>query len=288
MTLFGPSGNSQNFFDAGHNTSEESAKWVKDMGLDAFEYPFGHGVTLSEEKAFCIGAAFKENGIVLSAHAPYFINFSNPDEEKISNSVKYVLQTANILRIMGGKRIIFHPASQGKDTRENAFFRAKENFKRLTDAIYSSGFEDMIFCPETMGKMAQIGTVEEITELCKTDKIYIPTVDFGHVNSREQGSLKCESDFVSRLSYMTEQLGRDKMSRFHVHFSKIEYSCKGEVRHLNFDDEKYGPDYEPFIDSIIKLDLKPTVICESAGNQDKDALRMKEYYSEKLGSQNLL
>ena len=129
-----------------------------------------------------------------------------------------------------------------------------------------------------MGKLGQIGTIEEITEFCKIDKIYIPTVDFGHVNARENGSLKTEKDYFDRLSYMVDQLGYEKMKHFHIHFSKIEYSQKGEVRHLTFEDTVYGPNFDPLAEALKKLGLEPVVICESAGTQDIDALNMKKIY----------
>ena len=136
----------------------------------------------------------------------------------------------------------------------------------------------MLFCPETMGKTAQIGTIEEITDFCKVDKCFIPTVDFGHVNAREQGSLKTVDDYKSRLEYMIENLGEEKMKHFHVHFSKIQYSAKGEIRHLTFEDTEYGPEFEPLAEALILLKLEPTVICESAGTQAEDAMAMKEIY----------
>ena len=278
MILFGPSGNSANFSDAGLKTSEQSATWVKNMGLDAFEYSFGRGVLMSEERALSIGKAFAENNVQLSVHAPYYINFANTDAEMIDKSIGYVINSAEMGRLMGAKRVIIHPASQGKDKRELALARTVDNFKRLTDVIYSLNMQDVIYCPETMGKLAQIGTIEEIVEICKVDKIYIPTVDFGHVNAREGGSLKTKNDFVERLSYMIDGLGYETMKHFHVHFSKIQYSAKGEIRHLNFDDEVYGPNFEPLAEALIQLKLEPVIICESAGNQDRDALYMKNYY----------
>ena len=144
--------------------------------------------------------------------------------------------------------------------------------------IYQEGLDDLIFCPETMGKLAQIGTIEEITHFCKLDKIFVPAVDFGHVNARENGSLNTEEDFTSRLQYMIDGLGFEKMKNFHIHFSKIEYTLKGEVRHLTFEDQVYGPDFTPLAKSLKKLGLEPFVICESAGTQDIDAVTMQKIY----------
>ena len=147
MIKFGPSGNSESFFAAGYSHTEEAASYVKDMGLDCFEYSFGRGVRMGEEKARSIGKAFADEGVELSVHAPYFINFANPDDEMAAKSYGYVLDSAKMCRAMGGRRIVFHPAAQGKDTRETAVSRAEDRLKMLRDYIYLNGMQDMMFCP---------------------------------------------------------------------------------------------------------------------------------------------
>ena len=278
MIKFGPSGNSNAFFDAGNTKSEQSALWVKNMGLDCFEYSFGRGVNMSDEKAMELCKIFKDNGIEISVHAPYYINFANPDDEKAENSYNYVIDSAKKVKLLGGNRVVFHPASQGKQEREEAVSLTEKRLNILAEKIYKNGLDDIMFCPETMGKLGQIGTVEEIARFCKLDKVFVPCVDFGHVNAREQGSLKTEEDYESRLNYLIEQVGLDKMQRFHVHFSKIEYSAKGEVRHLTFEDEIYGPEFPPLAKVLKKLKLEPYVVSESDGTQDKDAQTMKKIY----------
>ncbi len=278
---FGPSGNSIAFSESGNKSSEQSAVWVKNMGLDCFEYSFGRGVNLSVDKACSIGEAFRNAQIEISVHAPYYINFANPDDQMVAKSYEYVLDCARVCKLMGGKRIVFHPASQGKAVREEAVALTLQRLEILRDKIYENGLDDMLFCPETMGKLGQIGTIEEITSFCQIDKIFIPCVDFGHVNAREQGSLKSKDDYKTRLSFMIDKLGYEKMKNFHVHFSKIEYSAKGEVRHLTFEDEVYGPNFEPLAEALKELNLFPYVVSESAGTQDIDALKMKEIYFEK-------
>ena len=227
-----------------------------------------------------IGAAFKSAGVEISVHAPYYVNLASPEEEKAEKSYGYILDSARKVRLMSGNRVVFHPASQGGMSREEAVALTIERFKMLRDKVYEQGLDDIFYCPETMGKLGQIGTIEEITEFCKIDRIFIPTVDFGHVNARECGSLKTEEDYLRRLKYMIDELGYDKMKNFHIHFSKIEYSLKGEVRHLTFDDDRYGPEFEPLASALKKLRLEPVVICESAGTQDVDALKMQKIYNQ--------
>ena len=278
MIKFGPSGNCESFYAEGYSHTEEVAAFVKKRGLDCFEYSFGRGVRMSEDKAISIGEAFQKEGVEISAHAPYFINFANPDDEMAAKSYGYVLDTAKALKLMGGKRVVFHPAAQGKMSRETAVALTEERLKILRDYIYLNDMQNMIFCPETMGKLAQIGTVEEVTRFCKVDPIYVPCVDFGHVNAREQGSLKTVADYKERLAYMIAELGYERMRHFHVHFSKIMYSAKGEVKHLTFEDEVYGPEFEPLAVALKELALEPYIVSESAGTQAEDALLMKKVY----------
>ena len=278
MIKFGPSGNSQSFYAAGYEHTEEAAAYVKEMGLDCFEYSFGRGVRMGEEKARAIGAAFAKEDVEISVHAPYFINFANPDDEMAAKSYGYVLDSAKMVRAMGGKRVVFHPAAQGKDAREIAVSRAEDRLKVLRDYIYLNELQDCMFCPETMGKLAQVGTVEEIARFCLVDEIFTPCVDFGHVNAREQGSLKTEEDYRRLLEYLVEKLGYERMKHFHVHFSKIMYGAKGEIRHLTLADEVYGPEFLPLARVLKEMKLEPYIVSESDGTQAEDALAMKRMY----------
>ena len=278
MIKFGPSGNSQSFYAAGYEHTEEAAAYVKEMGLDCFEYSFGRGVRMGEEKARSIGAAFAKENVEISVHAPYFINFANPDDEMAAKSYGYVLDSARMVKAMGGRRVVFHPAAQGKDAREIAVSRAEDRLKILRDYIYLNALQDCMFCPETMGKFAQVGTVEEIARFCLVDEIFTPCVDFGHVNAREQGSLKTEEDYRRLLEYLVEKLGYERMKHFHVHFSKIMYGAKGEIKHLTFADEVYGPEFLPLARVLKEMKLEPYIVSESDGTQAEDALAMKRMY----------
>lgn len=283
MIKFGPSGNSASFYAAGYEHTEEAAGYVKEMGLNCFEYSFGRGVRMTEAKARSIGQAFAAQDVEISVHAPYFINFANPDDEMAAKSYGYVLDSAKMVRLMGGKRIVFHPAAQGKDSRETAVSRAEDRLKILRDYIYLNELDGLMFCPETMGKLAQIGTPEEIVRFCRIDRVFTPCVDFGHVNAREQGSLKTAADYKRLLEYMIGELGYERMKHFHVHFSKIMYGAKGEIKHLTFADEVYGPQFGPLAEVLHELALEPYIVSESDGTQAEDAAAMKRMYEAYRG-----
>ena len=168
MAKFGPAGNCESFYANGHKSTMEAPNWVKSNGLDIFEYSFGKGYMLSSETAKAIGHKFKEEKIQLSLHAPYFINFANPSEEMYEKTKGYIRNGIKYLRLMNADRLIFHPGSCGKAEREEAFTLTKQRLESLMGELEKEGLLDGIWiCPETMGKMMQLGTVEEILELCK-------------------------------------------------------------------------------------------------------------------------
>lgn len=278
MIKFGPSGNGDSFYAAGYKHTGQAAAYCKSLGLNCYEYSFGRGILLSESKAIEIGEAFKQCGVEISVHAPYFINFANLDDEAAAKSYNYVLSSAKYLKLLGGNRLVFHPAAQGKAERDKAVELTEERLKILRDYIYLNGLDDIKFCPETMGKHAQIGTLEEIARFCKIDKIYTPAIDFGHINAREGGSLKDENDYKIRLDYLISELGYERIRDVHIHFSKIMYGGKGEIKHLTFEDDVYGPEFPPLARVIKQLDLQPYIISESSGTQAEDALTMKRIY----------
>lgn len=278
MILFGPSGNSNSFYADGNKKSEQAFEWLAKKGLNAYEYSFGRGINIGEEKARVMRAESEKYGVKISVHAPYYINFSNQSDDMIEKSVSYVLNSAVKVRQLGGDRIVFHPASVGKMTREQAFELCKKNFDKLLTAVYAANIQDLRFCPETMGKINQIGDEREIATLCAMDDCLIPTVDFGHLNARTLGGLKTTDDFRRVIDNMMAICGEDKVRKMHVHFSKIEYSAGGEVRHLTFDDVLFGPDFVPLAQVIKEYALSPVVICESDGTQAEDALTMKNIF----------
>ena len=276
--LFGPAGTPDNFTAMGYKTSLQVPEFIEKMGLDCFEYQCGRGVNIGEEKAKQLGALAKEKNIKLSLHAPYYISMSSVEEEKRLNSVNYILASAKAVKAMGGNRIIVHTGSCGKISRGQALELALDTMKLALNALDNEGLSDIHICPETMGKVNQLGTLEEVMELCKLDERLIPCIDFGHLNARDLGILKTKEDFDKIFSVIRNDLGTDRLKVFHSHFSKIEYTTGGEKRHLTFEDKIYGPDFEPVMELTYKYGLSPVFICESAGTQAIDAKQMKDYY----------
>ncbi|HIV87932.1 MAG TPA: TIM barrel protein [Candidatus Pygmaiobacter gallistercoris] len=282
---FGTAGVAEDFKTLGYKNSFGVPEYLSDYGLNAFEYQCGRGVRLSEESGKKLGALGAAKDIRFSVHAPYYISMSSMEEDKRIGSVRYLLESAAAVRSLGGKRVIFHSGSCGKQSREAALEKALDTMRRAVEAMDEQGFSDIVLCPETMGKINQLGTLDEVLALCKVDDRILPCIDFGHLNARTLGGLATKADFAAVLDRMEEVLQDDRARNFHVHFSKIEYTKGGEKCHLTFADTTFGPDYEPFLELCCQRGLTPTVICESAGTQAADARTMMRYYQSLAGKE---
>ena len=275
---FGPAGISDSFAAQGYKTSLDIPAYTAGMGLDAFEYQCGHGVRLAEDKARQMAALAAEKGIVFSVHAPYYISMSSLDEEKRLGSIRYLLQSAQLCRALGGRRIIFHPGSCGKQSRAAALEKALDTLRRGVEALDEAGYGDMTLCPETLGKIGQLGDLDEVLALCGVDRRIVPCIDFGHLNARTLGGIRSKADYAAILDRMGEVLGDERARKFHVHFSRIEFSAGGEKRHWTFAETQFGPEPAPLMELLAERRLAPVVICESAGTQAEDARTLGQIY----------
>lgn len=277
--IFGPAGTPEDFKEMGYKNSLDIPDYLCKMNLDCFEYQCGQGVRIKEELARNISSEAKKKNVKFSLHAPYFISLSSVEKEKRDKSIDYILQSARAVDWLGGTRIVIHSGSCSKITREEALSLAKDTLKRAREALISEGLSHIRCCPETMGKINQLGDLDEVMELCLVDESFIPCIDFGHLNARTLGNSKTKDDYEFILKTIKNKLGKSRLSEFHSHFSKIEYTENGgEKRHLTFSDTIYGPEYEPLMELVYKYGITPTFICESSGTQGVDARAMKEYY----------
>lgn len=276
---FGPAGNAESFAEQGHKSTLEAPAWLAAMGLNAYEYQCGRGVRVSEKTARELGDLAREHGVALSIHAPYYISMSGVEAEKRNSSIHYILQSAQAVDWMGGDRIVIHTGSCAKISREEALALAMDTMRRALVALDEAGLGHVHICPEVMGKVNQLGSLEEVLELCGLDDRLIPCIDFGHLNARTFGGLKDYDDYAAVLDALENKLGRERGRGFHAHFSRIEFTEKGgEKRHWTFADERFGPDFAPLARLLAEREATPTIICESAGTQAEDALAMRDMY----------
>ena len=281
---FGPAGQAGNYPG---RSSVEYPGWLASQGLDAFEYQCGKGVNVGEETARAVGVAAREHGIQLSLHAPYFINLANPDPVSLKKTTNYVLAACQVADWMGAVRVTVHTGALMKRTRREALDIALISLREVIRACDGEGYGHITLCPETMGKINQLGDLDEVLELCRLDERLLPCIDFGHLYARSLGADDGAEAFGRMLDRVESVLGQSRASVFHSHFSHIQFTPGGgEKCHRTFDDDDgYGPDWAPLARAIARRGWSPTFICESAGTQAKDALTMKRIYQEVLTAQ---
>ena len=278
---FGPGGNSDAFKAAGKKSTVEAPEWIRSIGLDAYEFEAGRGVNAGEAVLRRIGEEAKKHGILMSLHAPYFISLSGVEEEKRLKSIDYISRSLAASELLGADTIVIHTGSAATISREEAMSLAADTLEKNLEV---NGETDIRMGLETMGKVNQLGTLEEVIELCRISPKYHPVVDFGHLNARHIGGHFPDCDSYRRVfDTIGSSLGDEYAYNLHCHFSKIEFTSKGEKKHLTFSDTVYGPDFEPLAEAIIKEGVAPRIICESDGTMSDDALAMKRMWLEAGG-----
>ena len=283
---FGPAGNSESFYASGHTQTREAFAWQRKLyDLDAFEVPFGRGISMSDATAVQIGLAAQTMDVRLSVHAPYYINLANPDPLLTEKSFNYILECSRLLSLMGGERAVVHTGSPKGQSRESALQVCAERLKAVRKLMVENDYEGIRLCLETMGRPSVIGTLEEILFLVSLDASFLPCIDFAHLHACGEGTLNQSSDFVKVLDTVEETLGVERSRQMHMHFSRIEFGKKGEVRHKTFADTDYGPEFSQLSPLLAKRNYHGTLICESRGTMAEDAFSMKRIFRSLLSQQ---
>lgn len=281
---FGPAGNSDSFYQEGFSASVDMPKWLAARDLDAFEYSFGRGIRLGTEGAKAIRAEAEKYGIQLSVHMPYFINLATEEDEKKVKNIGYFVDSLKVAEALGAKRAVFHPGSASGGDRGAILQRAKVFFKEIIATLDDMNLMNVTLCAETMGKINQLGSLEEVIELCNVDERVWPTIDFGHLHCRGLGAINSKEDYAAILDKLENGIGTERAKTMHVHFSRIEYTKGGEKMHHTFADVQYGPEFIPLAELIAERGYEPVFICESKGTMAEDAKSMKDMYFSAINS----
>ncbi|MCD4740291.1 TIM barrel protein [archaeon] len=251
-------------------TTFSGIKRVKELGLDAMEVEFTHGVRMGKETARELGEHRSKYGIALSVHGPYYINLNSKEAKKIKDSEERIIASAERAALFGGNKVVFHPGFySGKNEQE-----AMTMFHRELDSLVQEVEQKRLnvhLAPETMGKPSQFGSLEELVTLCQQLPELRLTFDFAHIFAREQG----KADFHKSFAYIEDCLGKAFLKDMHMHFSGIEFGPKGERRHLVIDDPGNKLKLEQITEVLKAFDVEGTLICESP-NIEEDALKMKK------------
>lgn len=293
---FGVAGSSDSFFADGKKHTHEAPAWLVSRGIDAYEYQAGRGFMAGEASMRRVGEEAKKHGILMSLHAPYFISLSSVELEKRLNSIEYIKKSLWAAECLGADTIVVHTGSAAKISRAQAMEYASDTLYKLFEAIEDTNIRIGL---ETMGKLNQLGTLNEVLTLCKIDPRLYPIVDFGHLNCRGRyesgvfeasvvtptgGVFNTVDDYRAVFDKIANTLGDRYADTLHCHFSKIEYTKQGEKRHVNFADDGFEPPFEPLMEAVVKENVSPRIISESAGMQTEDAAAMKEYYLKIRGN----
>ena len=270
MVLFGPAGNDVKFYADGNKSSVDAPRWLSGLELTAYEISFGRGIRMTDKTAEIIGHQAKQNNVMISVHAPYYINLANP--ESLEKNYHYIKRSLELLALMGGNRLVIHVGSQMQMTREEALNNCHQSLRTVLARLHDDGFKDFLLCLETMGKYTQIGNLDEICMLCEIDPQHlVPTIDLGHMNCLAQGKLDLDKVF--------QQI--KKIPAVHFHISFIEYGAKGEIRHLTLADQQYGFNLETVMHYLSQRPGNDVVICESDTIMAQDSLRLRDFYLQK-------
>lgn len=280
---FGPAGASASFYAQGHKSSLEMPEWLEKLGLNAFEYQCTRGVNISDDMAGRLGRLAAERRIQLSVHAPYYINLSTKDPVMRQKTRGHLLKSLRAARLMGAKTVVFHPGAGKGENRREIFVSAKAFLKEILDEAREEGLTGILLAPETGGKINQLGSLEEILELCELGREIVPAIDFGHMHAISGGGFTGKLPFAAVLDLVEKSLGGEYLQNLHIHFSPVEFTGAGEKKHWTTLETRFGPDFTPLAELIAERGLTPTIICESAGRQAEDAMIYRDIYLGMLG-----
>jgi len=248
---FGPAG-----YPSAGKTPEGSLEYTRQLGLDALEVEFVRGARIKPERAQEIGRKAKELDIRLSCHAPYFVSFNSDNPETKEKSISWVTDTAKAAHNLGAYIIVIHAASYGKSP-ETALPNVIAGMQKCKDVLDDEGVKDVILGIETMGKLGQFGTLEEIGKVMDEVDGVRPVLDVAHVHARGHGWLKTKDDMQSLIDQFFPLCG----DIAHFHISCINYGDKGEINHLPL--ETRDPDLQMLADILDDSKQECTFICES-------------------------
>lgn len=223
---------------------------MRQLGLDHLEIAWVQSVRVSDETCAQIKATGEKHNITLSIHAPYYINLNSLTSELMAKSDERLLAAARKGYLAGAKDIIFHPGSYHSQPPEQVYQRAKEKLLEITGILRSEGV-NVLLRPETMGKSAMFGNLEEVARLSKEVPGVAPCIDWAHLHARTgDGTFNSYDEFAAALELVKSILGEEGLHHLHFHLSGIAYGPKGEKEHLplNEADLRYRELLQAFVD----------------------------------------
>jgi len=251
MIRVGPAG-----YPEGSKGPVDAVERVEAMGLDALEVQFVRQARMAEDKAKALGSRAKELGVVLSAHAPYYINFNSPNRETVRKSSEWVMKSVRLAALFEGYIIVIHASAySGKPAKATS--AVMRGIGKCRAAMEKEGIDDVLLGLETMGKKGSWGTLDEIEEVQSKVEGVVPVVDWAHMHARAGGWFDSEEKFLEVL----DRAGTMSGGKLHCHFSCIEYTEAGEKKHLDL--KAREPDYSMLAEALHNWEGDLTMISET-------------------------
>jgi len=266
-------------------TLADVPKLLQEEGLDAFEYQavrWGKKPQIKREDAEKLGLKAKEYDVMLSLHGSYFINFCGK-KDIIEASKQRLIACATAAKWMKAYVVVFHPGFYGKRPQKEAFNNCLKASKEAVETMKALGIKNVKIGPETMGKLSQMGSLDEVLTLCEEVEQTRPVIDWSHLHARDGGRFKTVEDFREVVEEIEVRLGSEAAKDLHCHFSNVEFTEKGERRHRIMNEANYGPDFTMLAEVIAEFQMKPIIICETP-LLDIDAIKMRNILQKELKS----
>jgi deoxyribonuclease-4 len=234
---------------------------IRVLGMDHLEIAWVQSVRISDESCAAIRAAAQRNGVTLSVHAPYYINLNSQTADLMARSDERLLAAARKGFLAGARDIVFHPGSYHNQPPEQVYERAREKLLELRNILDAEGV-DVILRPETMGKVAMFGSLDEVVRLSTDIPGVLPCIDFAHLHARTgTGAMNSYKEFATIFEAVQAGLGRTGLEHFHAHLSGIAYGAKGEKQHLPLNEADLR--YRELLQAMIDFDVRGTAAVEA-------------------------
>lgn len=259
-------------------STEDGIRRIRELGLDHMEMEWVHQVRVNPTIARRIRAVAEENDVTLTAHGPYYINLNSQEPDKLTASVKRVLDTARQGFLCGAKSVLFHAAFNMKMNAEEVYFVVREQMKNILTTLAKEKIE-IDLRPELTGKNTAWGDLDELIRISKELKGVKPAIDFSHQHARTGGAYNTYEEFSEILEKLKKGLGAGIIKDMHIHVSGIMYSDKGEREHLNLTDSDFN--YKDLMKALVDYNVEGWLVCESP-NLEEDALLLKDTYEKLL------
>ena len=256
---------------------------LREIGLDALEYEavrWGKTPQIEQQDAQTLGQKAKQHDVWLSLHASYYINLAGNRIIREASKQR-LIACVTAAEWMQAHTVVFHPGFYADQTHKEAYNTCLQTLKEVLETLNDQCIKNVKLGPETMGRTQQLGTLNEILNICETLPQTQPVIDWSHIHARENGRLRTADDYLNIICQIERRLGTEAAKNLHCHFTKIEYTAKGEKRHHTLDEKTYGPDFRPLAKIVVEQKLKPVIISESP-IIEIDAIKMRKTLQEEI------